>query len=49
MKELIITLATGIGLLIFAYLLFSHASGATGLLNAGVSGTTTTIKALQGR
>jgi hypothetical protein len=49
MKELVITIATGIGLLIFAFLLFSNASGATSLLGASFTGGNATIKTLQGR
>ena len=49
MGPTIVTILSGIGLLIFAYLLFSNGSAATGLMNAGFSGGNTTIKTLQGR
>lgn len=45
----IVTILTGIGLLIFAYLLLSNSKGAIGLLNSGFAGGNTTIKTLQGR
>ena len=49
MGHTIVTILSGMGLLIFAYLLFSNGSAATGLMNAGFSGGNQTIKTLQGR
>lgn len=49
MKDMIMTIVGGMGLLIFAYLLFSNGGQAVSLLNAGFSGTDTTVKVLQGR
>lgn len=49
MSSTMITILTGVGLLIFAYLLFSNAPGAVSLLNAGFSGANTSVKTLQGR
>lgn len=49
MEHLGLTIVGGIGILIFAFLLFSNASGATSVLNSGFSGTSTLVKALQGR
>jgi len=49
MEHIILTVVGGIGILIFAYLLFSNPSASTGLLNAGFSGSSALVKALQGR
>lgn len=49
MEQIALTVVGGIGILIFAYLLFSHPTAATSTLNAGFSGTSTLVKALQGR
>lgn len=49
MEHLALTVVGGIGILIFAYLLFSHGSAATSVLNSGFSGSSSLIKALQGR
>jgi hypothetical protein len=49
MEQIVLTVVGGIGILIFAYLLFSNGKNATSLLNAGGSNTTSLVKALQGR
>lgn len=49
MEHIILTVVGGIGILIFAYLLFSHPSAATSTLNASFSGTSQLVKVLQGR
>lgn len=49
MKEVFLSVAGGMGLLIFAYLLFNNGNSAIGLLNSGFSGTDNTVKVLQGR
>lgn len=46
---MIITYIMIVAWLIFAYLLFSNAKGATGLVQAGSSANIGAIKALQGR
>jgi hypothetical protein len=49
MNETVVTVLSGIGLLIFAYLLFNNASGVTSILNASFTGGNKTISTLQGR
>ena len=49
MEHLALTVVGGIGILIFAYLLFSNGPAASTVLNSGFSGTSTLVKALQGR
>lgn len=49
MENLAMTVVGGMGILIFAYLLFSNGSSATNELNAGFQGTSSLVKALQGR
>ena len=49
MEQLALTVVGGMGILIFAYLLFSNGPNATNELNAGFNGTSTLVKALQGR
>lgn len=49
MDHIILTVVGGMGILIFAYLLFSNGSAATSVLNSGFSGTTSLVKVLQGR
>lgn len=49
MKELILSITGGMGLLIFAFLLFNNGNASIGLLNGSLSGINTTVKTLQGR
>lgn len=49
MEQIVLTVVGGMGILIFAYLLFSHGDATTQVLNSGFSGTSTLVKALQGR
>lgn len=49
MSNIILTALGGIGILIFAYLLFSNGPNATSILNSGFSGTSSLVKVLQGR
>ena len=49
MKEMLMGVVGGMGLLIFAYLLFANKSASIGLLNASFSGTNTLTKTLKGR
>lgn len=49
MEHVFLTIVGGIGILIFAYLLFSNGNAATQVLNSGFTGTSTLVKALQGR
>lgn len=49
MQNLAMTVVGGMGILIFAYLLFSNGNAATNELNAGFNGTSSLVKALQGR
>lgn len=48
MEHLMLTIVGGMGILIFAYLLFNNGDKATSLLNAGLNDTTSLVKALQG-
>jgi hypothetical protein len=49
MRELILTIAGGMGLLIFFYLLFMHGDSAVSLVNALGGTVNTNVKTLQGR
>jgi len=49
MKELVLSITGGMGLLIFAYLLFSNKDASIGLLNGSFGGVDNTVKVLQGR
>ena len=49
MKEMIMGVAGGMGLLIFAYLLFKNSAASIGLLNGSFAGVNTLTKTLQGR
>jgi hypothetical protein len=49
MKEIVLTVFGGIGLLIFAYLLFAHGDSAVALLNSGGGQLSSNVKVLQGR
>jgi len=49
MRELIITIATGIGFLIFFYMLFMHGDSAVSLVNALGGTINNNVKTLQGR
>lgn len=49
MEHIVLTVVGGMGILIFAFLLFSNGPAATSVLNSGFSGTSSLVKALQGR
>jgi len=49
MKELVLTIAGGMGVLIFFYLLFDHGNSAVSLVNALGGTVNTNVKTLQGR
>jgi hypothetical protein len=49
MKNIVITVASGMGALIFAYLLFSNGNSAVALTNAVGGNINSGVKTLQGR
>lgn len=49
MSQTLLTITGGMGILIFAYLLFSNGPASVNLLNAGFTGTNSLVKSLQGR
>lgn len=49
MKETIMGIVGGMGLLIFSYLVLSHGTESIGILNGTLGGSTSMVKTLQGR